>query len=144
MTIDEFLEHLAVDIGQPVQWSDNSVAMDFGDSLSVTFEHLPEENVLYCYSDLAVIAEKDASRYGTALLEANHFATGTGGSAVLAYDDEEEKVILWDKLLLDQSAYHDFENLITAFLITSRTWADRLRDGVLDTPSAPPAGVTRM
>lgn len=129
MTLDEFISGLSDALGEPALWEDESVVLEFSDGVSITIEYDPDEDLIYLYSDIMAIQEKQTAQFAPQFLAANLFGLETGGSASLAYDFEEEKLVLWDKFPLSTGLFGNFQIQLTIFQEVVGLWRERIQAG---------------
>lgn len=146
MTIDDFISALSEAIGEPLMWEDDSVVLEFDDDVAVTLEYESEEELIHMYSEVAAIPERTAAGMATALLASNLFGLETGGSASLAYEYAEEKLLLWDKFPLPSGQYENFQIQLTVLRDMVGLWRQRIREGAIGSPPSddPPAFNSEM
>lgn len=102
-----------------------------GDATEIYVEYLAEQDEVYLFCHVASIPEERFGRYAVALLEANLFGKDTGGSAVLAYDAEECRVVIWDKAVLANLSEEEFQERFTLLYLSKLHWANKMREDLL-------------
>lgn len=131
MDLGELAREVSAFTGKQFTWYDNAMVVVVGDGVQVYLEYMEEQDELYLYSHIASIPEERFERYAVSLLKANFFGGGTGGSAVLAYDAEECRLVLWDKLTLSSLDADTFKKHFSRLYLSKLYWADKMRRELL-------------
>lgn len=131
MTMEELNTALSSLVGGNVQWVDNSLLASMSDGTDVYLEYLCDRDELYMYGHIASISEERFGKYAVSLLKANLFGQETGGSAVLAYDADESRVVLWDKVGLAATGASEFKERFSYIYLSILHWANKMRQDLL-------------
>ncbi len=137
MHIDDFVSLLADLLGEPPKWQNDSVTLLI-DETEIIIEYIQASGYLYLYSPLVRMAEPDIARLAPSLLTANLFAVDTGGLAALAYDAEEEWVVLWQKLHLPSITPDQLREEIMVLRSVAEQWREWFRNGQNPDADGPP------
>lgn len=129
-------------IGKRTTWLDDAALLDVPGEYKLYLEYSQEKDELYLQADIAAIEGEALARCAMTLLEANLYGRDTGGSAVLAYDAEEGKVVLWDKLELSGMTPETFKERFSFFYLARLHWTVRLRDEAPEAALAASAGMS--
>lgn len=113
MEFSELDAFLSCHVGESMPWTDDTVLMEVvsdegGAVVEVNIEYAREWDELYLYSPVGWSPDSELGEAGVMLLEANLFGNDTCGYAAFAYDDEEEAVVLWDRMKLAETTVDDF------------------------------------
>lgn len=136
MTLDELQHSLAKITGKAAIWVENTVMATLTDGSQIYLEYLEESDELFFFGHVASIPEERIGSYALFLLEANLFGKDTGGTAVLAYDREECRVVIWDRANLSSLTDHEFRERFTYLYLAKLHWANKMREDV-QTPVPP-------
>lgn len=131
MNMDEVYRTLSNLAGKHITWIDNAVLVTLTDGNEIYFEYIEENDELYMFGHVASIPEERFGRYALLLLEANLFGKDTGGSAVLAYDREECRVVIWDRLSLTSVTSTELQNRFSYLYLSKLHWTNKMREDLL-------------
>lgn len=143
MRIDDLAAALSQAMGEQPQWENGAVALEYSDGVTVHLECDEENGVLHLYAAIGDLSADRCKAYAPTFLRANLFGVGTRGSAVLAYNREEEKLALWDTFSLAAGTLETFVAQLRAFQETALEWSSHLREGLDDEPSHADGTVAR-
>lgn len=132
MTIEELEQTVAAFTGKSFAWFDEMMVIATHDESRVHLEYNIEEDEVYMYCHVASIPQARFGAYAVELLHANLFGKDTGGSAVLAYDPEECRVIIWDKFKLTHLTQDGFRERFSLLYLSRLYWSNKLREEILD------------
>ncbi len=127
MEMEELNSSLSEIAGTKLTWIDNSVLMLMGDGTEIFLEYLREYDEIFMYGYVAEVSEDRFGKFAVSLLKANLFGQDTGGSAVLAYDSDEGRVVLWDKLPLSKTDMKELQERLSYLYLSVLHWAGKLR-----------------
>lgn len=131
MTLEELEQAVTAFTGKSVSWFDEMMVIATDDGSRVHLEYSTEQDEIYLYCHVASIPQARFSAYAVELLHANLFGKDTGGSAVLAYDPAECRVIIWDKFKLSHLTQDGFRERFSLLYLSRLYWSDRLREDIL-------------
>lgn len=126
--LKRFLPEIA---GKAPVWIDDCALAVVADETEIYLEYDRERDEVYLYCQVACLPPERLADHAVLLLEANLFGRDTGGSAVIAYDPEESKLVLWDKLPLPGLTRDEFRERFAYLYLSKKHWADKLRNEVL-------------
>lgn len=131
MTMEELKVCLSKMIGKKSTWVDGSLLVAMGDGTEINLEYLDDRDELYMYGFVIAISEQYFEKYAISLLKANLFGKDTGGSAVLAYDPDESRVVLWDKVALAGMSREEFRERFSYMYLSILHWSNKIRQDLL-------------
>lgn len=129
MNIEELNAGLAVVAGEEIRWADNSVMVEMADGTRIHLEYLPDRGTLYFYGFLDKLPEAEAGKLAIALLKANLFARDTGGNAVIAFDEEKGRPVIWDSVDLAAISLNDCQERFSNLYFSLMHWGKFIRKG---------------
>lgn len=139
MQLEELKLSLCAFLGKPLIWIDNAIQLAMGDGTDIYLEYDADSAEIYFCGDIAHISRQRLAASAVSLLEANLLGQETGGSAVLAYDSVEEKLIVWDKLPLEGLSAEVFRDRFSKLYLARMHWSAKMQvelpdDGMADAP----------
>ena len=101
----------------------------FDKKLTVDFESSNDGKTIHIYSTLCSIPSNKAEkeRLYNAVMEANLFGHGTGGSSFCA-DPSQNEVVFCRVLSAEKTDFTDFATVLEAFLNYFETWVNKLEE----------------
>jgi Tir chaperone protein (CesT). len=128
--------------GKAEQLLDNAAVVSLGDGTEIYLEYLKDRDELYMYSNVATVSEDRLGKYALSMLKANHLGNETGGSAVLAYDPDESRVVVWDRMSLSATDENEFRERFSLMYLARIHWANRVRKDLLGGDNYDVAGIS--
>lgn len=131
MDMNELHNSLSKITGKDTNWIGNAVLVTLSGDTEIYLEYLEDSDELYIFGHVASIPGERFGKYAVLLLEANLFGKDTGGTAVLAYDSEECRVVIWDRMSLASMTADEFLRRFTYLYLSKLHWTNKLRDDLL-------------
>ncbi len=126
MEIAELGSHLAALSGIDIAWKESTAVMVMADKTALYLEYLAESDELYIYGYVHEVKKEQVTRIGMSLLEANLFGKETGG-AVIAYDTEGERLVLWTRMRMIPNTLEDLQERLSCIYLSLIHWTGKLR-----------------
>ncbi len=127
MEIAELGSHLSALSGIDIAWKESTAVMVMADQTALYLEYLTESDELYIYGYVHDVKKDQVSRTGMSLLEANLFGKDTGG-AVIAYDTDSERLVLWTRLRMIPHRLEDVQERLSCIYLSLIHWTGKLRN----------------
>lgn len=130
MNVKELEQAVWQFMGKTYEWHDGSMCIATSDGAWIHLEYSPEDGEVHLYCQVAAISVERFGAIAVNLLQANLFGEETGGHAVLAYDREQQQVILWDKFVLSHLSESEFRERFSLLYLSRLYWSKKIRDEV--------------
>lgn len=137
MNMDDLEEVVSVFTGKTSEWLDNVLTITLGDGTRIHLDYELERDEVYLYCHVASLPPERFGSFAMELMQANLFGKDTGGSAVLAYDPEESRVVLWDKFELAHMTQDGFRERFSLLYLSRLHWSDKMRERVASQTAVP-------
>ena len=145
MHLEELKFALCAFVGKPLVWEDAAVLLPLDDGSEIVLEYDADDDEIVLCGTVVRISRERLAACAVSLLEANLLGGETGGSAVLAYDPEHEKLVLWDRMRPSVMDVEAFRDRLSRFYLVNRHWSERMQSELLDKAEKEPFRfLTRM